>query len=134
MSSHVDFVGLLFIVWGILTALIGFSMLSLSIGAVAILESASRTGGVQFAAGLTAATFATLAIIAIIWGAAHIMVGIPLRRRRPAARLLALTLGAVDVVLLPYGTALGCYAMWVLLNEDGKKLFEIADRGVRNAD
>ena len=123
MSSHVDFVGLLFIVWGILTALIGFSMLSLGIGAVAILESASRTGGVQFAAGLTAATFATLAIIAVIWGAAHIMVGIPLRRRRPAARLLALTLGAVDVVLLPYGTALGCYAMWVLLNEEGKKLF-----------
>jgi len=134
VSSHVDFVGLLFIVWGILTALIGLSMLSLGIGAVAILESASRTGGVQFAAGLTAATFATLAIIAVIWGAAHIMVGIPLRRRRPAARLLALTLGAVDVVLLPYGTALGCYAMWVLLNEDGKKLFEIADRGLRNAD
>ena len=55
VSSHVDFVGLLFIVWGSLTALIGFSMLSLGIGAVAILESASRTGGVQFAAGLTAA-------------------------------------------------------------------------------
>jgi hypothetical protein len=31
------------------------------------------------------------------------------------------------LMLLPYGTALGIYAMWVLLNEEGKKTFEIAD-------
>jgi hypothetical protein len=30
-------------------------------------------------------------------------------------------------VLLPYGTALGVYALWVLLHEDGKRLFEIED-------
>jgi len=125
LSSHVDFVGILFIVWGALTALIGLSMLALGIGAVAIILSTSHAGGVQVAAGLTAATFATLAVIAIVWGAAHIVVGLPLRRLRPSARLLALTLGAVDVLLLPYGTALGCYAMWALLNEDGKKLFSV---------
>ena len=134
MSAHVDFVGILLIIWGVLTALIGLSMLSLGVGAVAILASANRAGApagpgnVAVAAGLTAATFGTLAIIAIIWGAAHVAVGVPLRRRRPAARILALTLGAVDIVLLPYGTALGCYAMWVLLNEEGKKLFNDAPR------
>jgi len=30
---------------------------------------------------------------------------------------------SVDLLLLPYGTALGVYALWVLLNEEGKKLF-----------
>jgi hypothetical protein len=129
VSSHVDLVGILFIIWGVLTALIGLSMLSLGVAAVAILASANRAAGpggsanIDVAAGLTAATFGVLAIIAIIWGAAHVAVGVPLRRRRPSARILALTLGAVDVVLLPYGTALGCYAMWVLLNEEGKGLF-----------
>ena len=123
MPTHVDFVGILFIIWGILTALIGLSMLSLGIGAVAILASANRATGADVAAGLTAATFATLAVIAIIWGAAHIAVGIPLRRRSASARVLALTLGAVDLLLLPYGTALGSYALWVLLNEEGRKLF-----------
>lgn len=123
MPAHVDFVGILFIVWGILTALVGLSTLALGIGAVAIIASASRAGGAQVAAGLTTAAFITLAIIAMIWGTAHIAVGLPLRRRRPWARLLALMLGAVDLLLLPYGTALGCYALWVLLNEDGKKLF-----------
>ena len=44
----------------------------------------------------------------------------PLRRRRRWSRLLALMLGSVDLLLLPYGTALGVYALWMLLNEDGE--------------
>jgi hypothetical protein len=47
----------------------------------------------------------------------------PLRQRRPWARHAALMLGSVDLVLLPYGTALGVYALWVLLSEGGKRLF-----------
>jgi len=123
LISHLDFLGILFIIWGVLTTLVGLSTLALGVGAVAIITSASRDGGAQFAAGLTAAAFATLALIAIVWGLAHVAVGVPLRKRQPSARLAALTLGAVDLLLLPYGTALGCYALWVLLNEDGKKLF-----------
>ena len=32
-------------------------------------------------------------------------------------------LGFVDLVLLPFGTVLGVYALWVLLNERGKAVF-----------
>jgi hypothetical protein len=123
VSSHLDFVGVLFIVWGLLTALVGLSTLALGMGAVAIIASSSRSGGAQVAAGVTAVAFIALAIIAIVWGVAHISVGLPLRRRRHWARLVALVLGALDLLLLPYGTALGCYTLWVLLNEEGKKLF-----------
>ena len=124
MVAHVDFVGVLFIVWGLLTTLVGLSTLALGVGAVALLASArGATGGSQFATGLTAAVFATLAVIAILWGAAHVVVGVPLRRHRPWSRLMALMLGSVDLVLLPYGTALGAYALWVLLSEGGKHLF-----------
>ena len=124
MIAHVDFVGALFIVWGLLTTLVGLSTLALGVGAVALLASArGGTGGGQLAAGLTAGVFATLAVIAILWGAAHVIVGVPLRRHRPWSRLMALMLGSVDLVLLPYGTALGAYALWVLLSEGGKNLF-----------
>jgi len=124
VASQVDFVGVLFIVWGVLTTLVGVSTLALGVGAAAIIASASRGGrGAQLAAGLTAVAFTTLAVIAIVWGVGHILIGIPLRRRRPWARLLALMLGSVDLLLLPYGTALGCYTLWVLLNEEAKKLF-----------
>jgi hypothetical protein len=120
---HVDLLGMLFIVWGLLTTLVGVSTLALGVGAVALITSANRSEGGQFAAGLTAAVFTTLAIIAIVWGAAHVAVGVPLRRRRPWSRMAALMLGSIDLLLLPYGTALGLYGLWVLLHEDGKKLF-----------
>jgi hypothetical protein len=118
----VDFVGGLFIVWGVLTTLIGLSTLALGVGAVAVLASSGRQA--SFAAGLTAAAFTALAIIAIIWGLGHVAVGIPLRRRHHWSRLAALMLGSVDLLLLPYGTALGIYALWALLRDEGKKLFE----------
>jgi hypothetical protein len=123
VASHVDFVGVLFVVWGLLTTLVGVSTLALGVGAVALITSASHGGGGTFAAGVTAALFTTLAVIAIIWGSAHVIVGVPLRRRRPWARIIALMLGSVDLLLLPYGTALGVYALYVLLNEKGKALF-----------
>src|SRR4029450_11084558 len=99
MTSHVGFVGVLFIVWGLLTTLIGVSTLALGVGAFALITSASpraaprarapagapalargvrafalipsasRGGGAGgFAAGVPAAVFTTLAIIAILWG------------------------------------------------------------------
>ena len=135
MARHVDLLGVLFIVWGLLTTLVGVSTLALGVGAIALITSASRGGeGGQFAAGVTAAVFTTLAVIAILWGAAHVIAGVPLRQRRPWARLAALMLGSVDLILLPYGTALGVYALWVLLHEHGKAVFEVADRGLRTAE
>jgi len=133
VAPHVDLLGMLFIVWGLLTTLVGVSTLALGVGAVALITSANRSEGGQFAAGLTAAVFTTLAIIAIVWGAAHVAVGVPLRRRRPWSRMAALALGSIDLLLLPYGTALGLYGLWVLLHEEGKALF-IADSGSRIAD
>jgi hypothetical protein len=125
MSSHVDLVGVLFVIWGLLTALVGLSTLALGIAAASLITSAGRGGGGgQFAAGLTAAAFTALAIIAMAWGGAHVSVGLSVRRRKGWARLLALMFGSVDLLLLPYGTALGVYALWVLLNEEGKKLFQ----------
>ena len=123
MKSQVDFLGALFVVWGLLTVVVGLSTLALGVGAVALIASAARSGGSQVAAGITAAAFTALAFLAMVWGAAHVVVGLPLRRYAPWSRLIALMLGSVDLLLLPYGTALGVYALYVLLNEKGKTLF-----------
>jgi hypothetical protein len=120
--SHVNLLGVLFIVWGMLTTIVGLSTLALGAGAVAIIASGSRPA--SFAASFTAAAFTTLAVIAILWGLAHVAVGVPLRRHQYWSRLGGLMLGSIDLVLLPYGTALGVYALWVLLNQDAKKMFE----------
>jgi hypothetical protein len=123
-DTHVDFVGILFMVWGALTVLVGLSTLALGVAA-ASMASSMNSGGGHVAAGLTAAAFFTLAVIAIAWGLGHVLIGVPLRRHRPVARLLALMAGSIDLLLLPFGTALGCYALWVLLSEQGKAVFGV---------
>lgn len=115
---------MLFMVWGALTILVGLSTLALGVAAAALFASAEGPGAGQFGAGLTAAIFTALAIIAILWGLGHVVVGRPMRRRRRWSRLGALMLGSVDLALLPYGTALGVYTLWTLLSEEGKSLFE----------
>ena len=122
MPFHTDLVGTLFVVWGMLTALMGASMLALGVGGFALFRSAPN--GSQFAASLAAGVFTALAVMAIIWGVVHIAVGVPLRRRRPWSRLAAMTLGSVDLVLLPFGTALGCYALVILVRDDARRLFQ----------
>ncbi len=76
------------------------------------------------AARLTAVTIGVIAVIALIWGALHLWIGRSLRRHRPSARLMALGLAVGNLVLLPFGTALGAYACWVLLKDEGRRLFE----------
>jgi hypothetical protein len=125
MKSHVDFLGILFVVWGLLTVVIGVSTLALGVGAVTLITSSNQGNGSHVAAGITAVAFTTLAFLAMLWGTAHVVVGVPLRRYRPWSRLIALMLGSVDLLLLPYGTALGVYALYVLLNEEGKALFSL---------
>jgi hypothetical protein len=121
LALHVRLVAALFVLWGALTIVIGLSTLALGVGAVAFIAS---SGTNQVVASLTAAAFTGLGAAAIVWGAIHVGVGAYLRRLGPRARLAALMLGTVDVLLLPYGTALGIYTLWVLLNESAKRHFE----------
>jgi hypothetical protein len=104
--------------------LIRASTLALGLGAASLITSSDRAGGGQLAAGLTAAAFVALAVLAILWGLGHVIVGQQLRQRRAWARLGALVLSSLDLVLLPYGTALGIYTLSTLLSEGGKRVFE----------
>ena len=40
-----------------------------------------------------------------------------------AQTLLALGFAIINLVLFPFGTGLGAYALWVLLNDEGRSLF-----------
>lgn len=99
-------------------------------GAVAI----ARAGGPvhassDLAAGVTAFTFGVLAVLALMWGVLHLWLGASLRRYKQWARLAALGLAVINVVLFPFGTALGGYACWVLMTEEGRRLFETPASG-----
>jgi len=125
VKRHVDFLATLYLVWGAIFVLVAVAGFALAAGAAAI---ATSTGAVRFgsemAARLTAVSIAVIALIALVWGAVHLFAGRTLRRYRPSARLMSLGLAIGNFILFPFGTALGAYACWVLLKDEGRSLFE----------
>ena len=51
-----------------------------------------------------------------------------LRRSSPRAGTAVLWLGAFNLFVLPFGTALGIYAFWVLLHNDSRARVRRAER------
>jgi hypothetical protein len=127
VRRHIDFLATLYVAWGAIFALVAVAGFALAGGAFAIAES---TGPVRFssemAARLTGITITVISLIALAWAGLHIVVGRQLKKFRPSARLMALGLALGNVILFPFGSALGAYAMWALLRDDGRRLFEPA--------
>jgi hypothetical protein len=123
VERHVRLLGILAGIWGALATLVGLSMLLLAVGALALVgDSDAET--VSFAAGLTAAVFVSIGVFSLLWGMAHIWVATLLRRLSPLGRAVMLGLAIVNLLVFPFGTALGAYALWILLTNEGRRLFE----------
>ena len=127
MASHVDFVGLLFIVWRFDRAHRPFHAGTRHRRLLAHDVSGATAGGGQFALGLTAAAFTTLALIGDFWGVAHITVGVPCSAPEVVGEAAGVDARLRRSGAAAVGTALGIYALWVLLTEEGKRTFQIAD-------
>jgi hypothetical protein len=123
VDRHAGILAILSTLWGALAMIVGVSLLLLSAGALAILFGPDGST-VGLAAGVTATAFAVMGAVALVWGGAHVGASVLLRRRQPAGRVLMLGLSVVNLLVLPFGTALGAYALWILLTNDGRHLFE----------
>jgi len=125
VKRHTDFLGVLYLAWGAIFAIVGLASVALAAGAVAIARDAGPLDtGSDLAAGLTALTFGVIAVLALLWGVLHLWLGAALQRYRPWARLFGLGLALINLVLFPFGTALGAYACWVLLTDEGRALYQ----------
>jgi hypothetical protein len=125
VTRHVDLLGTLASLWGALVVLAGMSLLLLAGGALAELLDPVGTS-VGIAAGLTGGAFALLGIFAVIWGLLHLLAAKWLKQRRASGRMLMLALALTNLPVLPFGTALGIFALWTLLTNEGRHLFESA--------
>ncbi len=120
MKAHLDLLGILQVAWGAIGLLLGVSTLMLAIGAVAV---GLTSEGQQIPAGVTAAAFAVCAVALLLSGFGNAWAGTALRRRQPSGRLATLGLAIPNLFVLPFGTALGVYAMWVLLHDEARRMF-----------
>ena len=123
MDRHLALLSLLASLWGALSALVGVSMLLLAAGAAAAVAEPAGAG-VALASSVAATMFLIFAVCALLWGGIHLWVASRLRRHQSRGRIVMIALAVCNLVLLPFGTALGAYALWVLLSGTTRKLFE----------
>jgi hypothetical protein len=119
MRVHVDILARLHVLWGVFGLLTGGSLVTIAAGAAA-------APGLSDSSASVVSTVALLALIGVLLaaaGAVALGVGRLLGRRRAGARLAALLLAGPNLLLAPFGTALGIYTCWVLLNDDARRAF-----------
>lgn len=120
MRVHTDVLASLHGIWGVFGVLAGLSLWVLALGTNAALLDLGSVGGPERAATwlfiITGGVFLLLGIMMII-------VGRSLSRHQNAGRVAALALAVPNLIVVPFGTALGIYTFWVLLNDDARRDF-----------
>lgn len=127
-DAHVNLLALFLTLSAVLAGLTAASLLALGLGALGVAAgigggTAAGVHDADVAAGFAAALFIGITITLGGFAAACQSTAAALRRRRPWARPAALILALVMLVIVPFGTALGCYAFWVLLRQRAREMF-----------
>jgi hypothetical protein len=113
---HVDLLGWFHIIWGSFGALAGASLAVLAAGSFAAVDDPRAVRALAW-------LYASAGVVLVAFGVANLAVGRTLHRRRALGRTAALALGIPNLVVVPFGTALGLYTYWVLLRDEARAWF-----------
>ena len=116
MEKHVTLVAVLNIAFGFLGIFLGIFVFVVLVGA-GIISQDPEALTITSIVGIAVGFFLILTSIPEVIG------GFGLLKRRPWARVLVLIIAVLDLFMIPIGTIIGIYELWVLLNEDIAKLF-----------
>jgi hypothetical protein len=107
IAGHVRLLGIFWVAWSAIHLIPGMVLMAIFGGGMHVLppEVPGFVHGIVSAVGLFLMAGSVIGLIAG-WG---------LLQRAPWARMLAIVLGCVNLIHIPFGTALGIYTLWVLL-------------------
>lgn len=130
MRDHIKILGIVNIVMGSITALVGVVIL-LMMGTIAgfVAASVASAAGSDYQNGAIAGPIvATIGVVIAVFflalGLPSILGGWGLMHYRPWSRILMIVVSVFHLFHVPLGTALGVYGLWVLLNDESRRLLE----------
>jgi hypothetical protein len=121
-DAHVKVLAWIFIVSAILMAIPALSLLLIPRLMMGMAHTPFYFAGPLF--GSFALMFISIPII-------NIVAGLGLLRYREWARILTVVLAAFMLIAIPFGTAIGIYAFWVLLSNEGSASYK---RGIPSSE
>ena len=125
METHIKVLGALNIVFGILGVL-GAVGLMLIFGGAASIASTSGDPDAAIAVPIIGITGMALVAFLVILSVPGIIIGIGLINLWPWARIGGIVVSILWLTMIPFGTVLGIYGIWVLFSKDSERLFDRA--------
>ncbi len=110
MTNHLKILGILYLAFGILGAVV----------AVVLFNSHTGYFSVKGVITMLASTSGFVSVIAFFFAVEALpalVTGVALLKRWFWARFSAVVLGFFSLLIVPLGTALGIYTLWVVINE-----------------
>jgi hypothetical protein len=122
METHVKVVGVLNIVFAAL-GLCGAAVLGLIFAGSAAAVAADADPDARIAIPIIGLTGSALVGFLVVWSLPGLIVGIGLIKRQPWARIGGIVVAVLSLLVVPFGTVFGVYALWVLFSPDTERLF-----------
>jgi len=126
VARHAHLLGILWIAYSAMSLIGGVILMIVSHTIFGPLGLPSMPGGPpMFIRPLLSA----IAVVLLVKAAAGLAAGLGLLQRQDWGRILAIVLGAVSLINIPFGTAIGIYTLWVLVSPGADKEYEALARG-----
>jgi hypothetical protein len=117
LKKHIEVLGILHIVYHSM-GLVGALVVLTVVGAGGLIS------GDELAIAITLSVALFISSIILIFSVPGIIGGVGLLKMRPWGRILTLVMGFLALPGIPFGTALGIYTIWALMNDETIKMFE----------
>jgi hypothetical protein len=121
MEKHITLVAVINIAFGFLGIFLAFVLFVVLIGAGIISQDPD-------AMRITSIVGVAIAFFLLLTSIPEIIGGFGLLKRKPWARVLVLIIAVLDLLIIPIGTLIGIYELWVLLQEETIKLFAASSK------
>ncbi|MBZ5577819.1 MAG: hypothetical protein LAP40_14755 [Acidobacteriia bacterium] len=122
METHIKVVAILNVILGSMGALAAVIVLLIFgglAGVVGLSHDSDAATAVPILGGIGGVVFLVLLVLSL----PVLIGGIGLLCRTPWSRVYMIVLGAVELINVPFGTALGIYSIWVLTKPETIALF-----------
>jgi hypothetical protein len=124
MAQHVKILGILHIVFGGLGVLGAIFVLMIFGGISAVVGLSDHSSDSLTAIPILGIIGGFVFILVLVLSLPGLIIGIGLMQFKPWARIAGIILSAFDLLSVPpFGTALGIYGLWVLLNRESEQMF-----------
>ncbi|MCL5746126.1 MAG: hypothetical protein M1541_19720 [Acidobacteria bacterium] len=125
MRDHVRILAYLYIFFGALGLLAALAVLFIFGGLAGIVGIANPQADDAWhvAIPILGIIGTVVFVLVLLLSLPSVIAGAGLLKFRPWARILTIVLSALNLPMAPFGTALGIYGLWVLLQQQTERLF-----------